>query len=128
MLRTIAAAIIGVHALIHVIGFVVPWRLVEISGFAYRTTALDGALALGDGGVRTIGLVWLGLALGFGVAALAIWRSRPWAVPLIGGLAAASTVVCVLGLPDAAAGIAVNLGILTAVGAFAARTRGSVAR
>jgi len=39
MLRTIAAAIIGVHALIHVIGFVVPWRLVEISGFAYRTTA-----------------------------------------------------------------------------------------
>ena len=128
MLRTIAAAIVGVHGLIHVIGFVVPWRLAEISGFAYRTTALDGALALGDGGVRAIGLVWLGLALGFGVAALAIWRSRPWVVPLIGGLAAVSTVVCVLGLPDAAAGIAVNLGILAAVGAFAARTRGSVAR
>jgi hypothetical protein len=46
MLRTIAAAIVGVHGLIHVIGFVVPWRLADVPGLAYRTTAAAGQQAV----------------------------------------------------------------------------------
>jgi len=128
MLRRIAAAAVAVHGLVHLIGFVVPWRLLEVAGFAYRTTALNGTLALGDAGARAVGVAWLVLAAGFVAVAIGIWRAQPWALPLVGALAAASIVVCVLGLPDAAAGIAVNVAILAAVGYVTAQTRRSVAR
>jgi len=128
MFRRIAATAAGVHGLVHLIGFAVPWGLVEVSGFAYRTTALNGTLALGDAGARAVGVAWLVLAAGFVAVAIGIWRAQPWALPLVGALAAASIVVCVLGLPDAAAGIAVNVVVLAALGYLTAQTQRSMAR
>lgn len=112
MIRIAAAAIVAAHGLIHLIGFVVPWGIATVEGFAYRTTALDGAITLGDGGARALGLVWLACAAGFVVAGIGIWRRTSWALPLAAGLALASIVVCVLGLPETVAGIAVNAAIL----------------
>jgi len=115
VLRIAALALVDAHGLIHLIGFVVPWGISTVEGFPYRTTALGGAIALGDSGARALGIVWLACAVGFVVAGLGIWRGGSWALPLTAALAVASIAVCILGLPESSAGIVVNGAILGAV-------------
>jgi hypothetical protein len=124
MTKALGAGLLAAHGLIHLIGFAVPWRIAVLDGFAYRTTALGGAIALGDTGARLVGLGWLALAIGFVVAAVATWRGASWARVLTAALALASVGVCVLGMPETAAGIVVNVSIL-AVLAWAAVGRGA---
>jgi hypothetical protein len=113
--RLFAAAVLAVHGLVHLIGFLVPWRIAQIEGFAYRTTALGGNVELGTTGAQVVGLAWLAIAVGFVVAAIGVWRRSAWALGLTAALATASLVVCVLGLPETVAGIVVNVAILAAV-------------
>ena len=115
MIRRIAAILLALHGVIHLIGFVTPWRIATLEGFAYRTTVLNGALDVGDAGVRVVGLVWLGLSAGFLAAGYGVWRGKRWAVGLTGVLAVVSLVVCLLGLPETFAGIAINVVILAVV-------------
>lgn len=115
MIRRIAAILLALHGVIHLIGFVTPWRIATLEGVAYRTTLLNGAVGVGDVGVRVVGLVWLGLTVDFLAAAYAVWRGTRWAVGLTGVLAVVSLVVCVLGLPETFAGIAINVVILAVV-------------
>jgi hypothetical protein len=124
MIRTLAAGFLAAHGLIHLIGFVVPWGIAQVEGFPYRTSALAGAVALGETGARAVGVAWLVLAVGFVIAGAATWRREAWAPLLTAVLAIASIVVCVLGLPEAAFGIVVNVAILVALG-WAAVGRGS---
>jgi hypothetical protein len=114
MLRTLVAAIVALHGLIHLIGFVVPWRIATVEGFAYRTTVLDGAVSLGDAGVHVLGVIWLAAAAAFVIAGIGIWRRAAWAAPLAAITALASLGLCILGLPETIAGIAVNVAILAA--------------
>jgi hypothetical protein len=127
MTRTFAAALLAAHGLIHLIGFVVPWGIAQVEGFPYRTSALAGAIALGEPGARLVGVAWLVLAIGFVVAGVAVWRRAAWAAPLTAALAIGSIVVCTLGLPEAAFGIVVNVAILAALG-WMAVARGSTVR
>lgn len=115
IIRLAVAAVLAAHGLIHLIGFLVPWRIAEVEGFAYRTTALAGSVELGTTGAQVVGLAWLLIAVGFVVAAIGAWRRAAWALGLTAGLAIASLVVCVLGLPETVAGIVVNVAILAAV-------------
>jgi hypothetical protein len=115
MIRHIAAILLALHGVIHLIGFVTPWRIATLEGFAYRTTVFNGALDVGDAGARVIGLVWLGLTFGFLAAGYGIWRRTRWAVGLTVVLAVVSLVVCLLGLPEAGAGVAIDVVILAAV-------------
>jgi predicted cation transporter len=127
MTRMLAAALLAVHGLIHLIGFVVPWGIAQVEGFPYRTSALAGAVALGEPGARLVGVAWLVLAVGFVVAGVATWRRAAWAAPLTAALAVASIVICTLGLPESVAGIVVNVAILAALG-WIAVARGSTVR
>ena len=120
MTRYAAATVLAAHGLIHLIGFVVPWQLAEVDGFSYRTTALGGAADLGTLGVQVVGIVWLACALGFLIAAAGVARRAPWALPLTAALAAGSLVLCLLGLPETIAGIAVNA-VTLAAAAWVAR-------
>ena len=115
MLRIGAAVVLAVHGLIHLIGFVVPWQLAAIEGFPYRTALLNETLEVGDSGARFVGLIWLVLAVGFGIAASGLWRGRHWALLATVLLAAGSLVVCVLGLPEAGLGVLINVLILASV-------------
>ncbi len=115
MIRKTGAVILAAHGLIHLIGFVVPWGIAQVDGFPYRTTALGGAMALGEPGVRLVGIVWLALAIGFVVAGVGAWRGDRWWAPLTAMLALVSIIVCALGLPEAAFGLIVNVVILVAV-------------
>jgi hypothetical protein len=115
MLRRLAAALLAAHGVIHLIGFLALWRITEMEGFAYRTTVLGGSVELGGTGALVLGLAWLVIAIGFVVAAVGTWRRATWGLGLTAALAIASLAICVLYLPDAAAGIAVNVAILGAV-------------
>jgi hypothetical protein len=115
MIRLAGAAFIALHGAIHLIGFVVPWRIAALDGFPYRVTALGGLADLGELGARMVGLAWLACAVGFIVAGVGIARRAPWALPLTAVLAGVSVVLCVMGLPETAAGVVVNVGIIGAV-------------
>lgn len=121
MLLALAAVGLAAHGLIHLIGFVVPWRLASLESVPYRTTALNGAIELGEAGARLLGLGWLGVAVGFVVAAVGVWQGASWSLPFVAALALVSLGLCILGLPEAAAGIVVDLVILGLVGLMAYR-------
>ncbi len=123
MIQRLGAVLLAAHGLIHLIGFVVPWGIAQVDGFPYRTTALGGAVALGEPAVRMVGVVWLVLAIGFVVAGVGAWRGNRWTVPLTAMLAIVSIAVCALGLPEAAFGLIVNASILAAVGWVAVSRR-----
>jgi hypothetical protein len=110
-----AAVLVALHGVIHLIGFASLSRIATLEGFAYRTTVLGGVMDIGDGGVRLIGLVWLALTFGFLAVGYAVWRGKPWAVGLTGVFAVVSLIVCVAGLPKTAAGAAINVVILATV-------------
>jgi hypothetical protein len=115
MTRFIVAAVVSAHGVIHLIGFVVPWRIATVTGFPYRTSAFGGLADFGGVGVRLVGVVWLVCAVGFVVAGVGIVRRAAWALPLTAVLAVVSLVVCLMGLPETVAGIVVNMAILGAV-------------
>lgn len=126
MLRIASATVLVVHALIHLIGFVVPWQLAMIDGFPFRTTILGGAIEVGTAGARLVGVLWLAIAVGFGVAAYGVWRGERWGRPLTALLAVASIIVCLFGMPEAATGIIANGGILAIVASLAVRRRAAL--
>jgi hypothetical protein len=115
MLRTLSALVLALHGLIHLIGFLVPFRIAELQGYAYTTSAAWGRIELGDGGARVVGVLWLLATVAFLVVAYGIWQGTSWAVPLTAVAAACSLVLCILGSPAAAAGIAVNVAILAVI-------------
>ena len=72
MIRLVGAALVALHGLIHLIGFVVPWRIATVDGFPYRVTMLGGLADLGELGARVVGLVWI-------VVNVAILSAVAWA-------------------------------------------------
>ena len=54
MIRRLAAIVLALHGAIHLIGFVAPWRIATLEGFAYRTTVFNGALDVRDAGARVV--------------------------------------------------------------------------
>jgi hypothetical protein len=86
--------------------------MATVETFPYRTAILGGALELGATGARLLGLGWLAVCLGFVVAAAGVLLAKPWWLPLAAGLAIASILLCIAGLPEAVTGIPVNAAIL----------------
>jgi hypothetical protein len=56
-MRFALAALLMAHGVAHLVGFVVPWRLVASQEVAYRTTILASAIDVGDAGIRMLGIV-----------------------------------------------------------------------
>lgn len=114
-MRIALAVLMVLHAVAHLPGFLVPWRLASIPEMPYRTTVLAGRLDLGDGGMRMMGAAWLLAALTFVLAAAGAAGARGWWMPVAVAAAVVSLVLSVLGLPAARIGVAVNLVILAAL-------------
>lgn len=117
MIRFALGLALAVHGLVHLIGFVVPWRLAEVPGFSPTTAAVWGRVELGPLGAQLLGIGWLLGALGFLAAAVGVWLGAAWAHPWMAISAAASIVLCIFGAPAASAGLVVNLALLGALGA-----------
>ena len=112
LINVIAAIYLIVHGLIHLIGFVVFWQLVEIEDISYTTTVLGGRLDIGDAGMRVLGVLWLLITIAFVIAGVAIFFSPPWWWSFTLAVTLASLVVTILGWPDAKFGVLANIIIL----------------
>jgi hypothetical protein len=112
ILRRAAAVFFALHGLIHLMGFVAAWQLATLPELAYRTTAFNGAVEIGDGGARVVGIAWLIGVAAFLVAAWGLWRNASWALRGAVVAAAVSAAICAAGLPDASLGLVIDVVIL----------------
>ena len=115
-MRIALAVLMAVHGFAHLVGFAGAWRLAP-DGIPYKTTMLAGHVDLGDIGIRAVGVLWLGLALGFAITAVGIIGDRSWWPTVAVGVTLASLLMCATEWPEARIGVALNvliLGVLVA--------------
>lgn len=104
--------LLAAHGIAHLPGFLVPWRFLQSPDLPCKTTLLFGRIDVGDVGIRIVGVAWLVIAvLMLTVAAgMALQVREAQAVVLIPVVA--SLALCVLELPHARIGLALNIVVL----------------
>jgi hypothetical protein len=108
MIEMALAGFLLLHGIAHLVGFLIPWRLMQSEEAPYKTTVLSGALDVGAVGIRIVGIVWLLLALGFAAAAFGIGSGAPWGSWWLTVVTSVSLVACLGSLPEAKVGVVVN--------------------
>jgi len=106
------AALVAIHGCVHLVGFVVPWRLAELKEMPYSTQVFGGKLNVGDKGVRFVGLLWLLAALGYFATAGAIWFLPLWWLTGLFVVTLFSLLICIVGWPHSKIGLFIDIGIL----------------
>lgn len=100
------------HGFAHLVGFVVPWRLMSNAEMPYKTTLLAGHWDVGDLGIRVNGLLWLALAIAFALVGVSVmrqtsgWQTAAWVVSIV------SLLACVVSWPEARIGVFVNVAVI----------------
>ena len=117
-MRVLLGGTLLVHGVAHLVGFVVPWRIVTSSEVPYRTTLLGADI--GQAGVRALGLAWLLVSVLFVVLGASVLRHGAWHYEAILTLVGVSVVLCLLGLPESRPGFSANaaIGALLLLGWF----------
>ena len=101
-----------VHAVAHFVGFVVPWRLVELEEAPYKTSQLAGTLDVGDLGMRIVGILWLLGALAFTLAGIGVLLGAPWWPTLAVYAGLFSLILSVFGWPESRYGVFINIALV----------------
>ncbi|MBA3869288.1 MAG: ABC transporter permease [Anaerolineae bacterium] len=104
--------ILGIHGLIHLMGFVAYWPLKEMPQLAYKTVFLDGRLELGANRTRIYSVLWLLTAIGFVAAAIALIAGWGWGQPLLLAVTLLSLVITALDWTPAFRGAVIDPVIL----------------
>jgi hypothetical protein len=78
MLHVLIGVFFVLHGLVHLLWFVVPWRITTVDGLPYATTILAGRLDVGRAGIRIVGLLWLAATVLWLAAGLALVFAAPW--------------------------------------------------
>jgi len=108
-MRLVFAFLLLAHSIAHLPGFLVAWRLFDFQELPYRTTILGASLDVGATGIRVVGAAWLLTSLALaGLAVAVAARGGHWqeVLPVV---LAISTLLCVMGWPDARIGVIANL-------------------
>ena len=109
------AAIVVLHGLIHVMGFVAYWPVAAIAGLPFKTTLLDGRWSVGAGGMRRFAGLWLLAAAGYGLALAGLLVGQTWWPPALVLITLLSLAITALDWRNARAGALVDVVILTLV-------------
>src|SRR5512140_923785 len=115
MRTKLLALFLAAHGIVHWIGFAVPWKLAESKDMPYATTVLWGNVDLGEVGIRIQALFWLPAIALFVLAAYALIRNRSWALRVLAVAAGYSLVICLLNMPQAVAGLVINVVLLAGI-------------
>jgi hypothetical protein len=106
----IAAVVLALHGLIHLMGTVVSLQWAHIEGLHYTTTLLGGCWDVGEGGIRVFGVLWAVAAVGCVIVAVLVgWG---WWQPVLVGVILFSLVLTSLDWSNAFAGALMNSIIL----------------
>lgn len=112
ILSIIAAVILILHGLIHLMGTVTYMKLGTVQGLTYKTTLLDGRWRLGESGIHIYGALWAVAAIGFILSAVALLFGWIWWKPVLVSIAVFSLALTALDWKTAFAGIILNIVIL----------------
>ena len=112
MIRIILSIVLLIHGLIHLLGFIVPWRLAEIKDLQYKTTVLAGKIDMGESGMKIIGILWLLTALAYVITVFGIFTLAPWWQTFTLWVTVVSLLITVLGIPDSVFGAVINVLII----------------
>lgn len=111
----VAAAVLILHGLVHLMGTAVYMKIGKVEGLPYKTTLLSGRWDLGESGIRVFGALWVVPALGFMLCGLGLLAGWPWAQPMAVGLALLSLLLTLLDWNTAYAGAIVDTAILCVI-------------
>lgn len=111
-MRIIVGLILLAHGFAHLVGFVVPWRLMAPPAAGYKTTLLAGTIDAGDTGIRVVGVLWLIAAIAFAASGVGLVTLQPWWRTLTLSAALFSFMLSVLGWPDSRIGAWIDLAVL----------------
>lgn len=107
----VIALFLFAHGVAHLVGFSAAWAL-SPGKIPHLTTVVGGRFDLGEGGIRTVGLLWLFAALAYAVVAVGAGTRAEWWPGAALVVALGSLGLCVLGWPEAKAGVVLNLVVL----------------
>ena len=112
VLLIVIAIILGLHGLIHFMGFVAYWPLKEVPDLPYKTTLLSGRWDLGASGIRLFSVFWVIAAIGFVVAGIGIATQQEWGKPLLVVVTLLSLIITALDWTPAFRGTVIDVVIL----------------
>jgi hypothetical protein len=105
----IAAVVIALHGLVHVMGTVAYLRFTEVQGLPYKTTMFGERWDLGEVGITVFGVLWGVAAVGFISSAIGLVFKRFWWRPVLLAITSLSLALTALDSSVAFAGLFVNL-------------------
>jgi hypothetical protein len=112
-MRLFLATFMILHGFAHMVGFAGALGL--STEIPYKTTIMSGHVEVGTIGMRFMSVLWLLAALAFVLVGLAAWADQTWWMDAALGIAAASLMLCMIELPEARVGMAINTMILIGV-------------
>lgn len=81
----VAATVLTLHGLIHLMGTAAYALRIEVRGLGYKTVLFGGRLDLGERGIRIFGWLWTLPAIAFVASAVALLAGWQWTLPLLAG-------------------------------------------
>lgn len=112
MWNILLAVALGIHGVIHIIGFLAYFKLAEMKENPYKTTLLAGRWEVGDAGIRAFGAVWLAVMAGYILCAIGLPLNAGWWYPLAISMTVMSLAVCILDVPGTRFGLIINIVLL----------------
>lgn len=119
-MRALFAGFLLLHAVAHLVGFLVPWRIVpnkSPGAYAAANRLLGGRVVLSDGFARGFGVLWLLVGIAFIAVAIAWWRRQPTSGPALVATVLVSLALTAVWWPSARIGFAINVAILVGLAA-----------
>lgn len=88
------------HAIAHLVGFVVPWKIVKLEEMKYSTKIFFNKIDVGDNGIRLIGILWLLASLSFIAVSISVFQNVSIWKSLLLFTTIFSLILTIIGLPD----------------------------
>lgn len=111
----ITLAAVGIHGLIHLMGFVAYWPVAEIQDLPYKTTLLSGRWDLHEGGIRLFSVLWLIAAVLFIAAVAGLFAGQAWSLAVLVGAVLLSLIVTAFDWGVAFRGTIIDVVILVVI-------------
>lgn len=111
----LAAALVIIHGLVHLLGFVAYWPLAELAELPYKTSLLGSRWPVGPGGMRFFSVLWLATAVSFTAAGISLLNGRSWWLPVMLAAVVLSLVITALDWRNAFRGTILSLLMLVPV-------------
>ncbi len=109
MENIIFTIVLIIHAIAHLPGFVMSFKLAEIKELPYSTKIFFKKVEIGEFGIKIYGVIWLLLSLVFLIAVFFIIFDKPVFKETVLAASILSLLISTAGLPETKFGVIINL-------------------